>query len=156
MIPGAHAFRLEHHAPWLCPGACRRAELVIEPATGRRRLAMSPGQGDPLVMEMTRGLDGGRSVAEQDGVARETKDTIRPAVGSDHVDALGSSKMTIAADQNMGVGPVAPQIRQQPDPNHRIFGPRRADARPQGGHDEGMRGCLKSLRGCLTRYPCEN
>ena len=76
---------------------------------------MSPGQGDPLVMEMTRGLDGGRSVAEQDGVARETKDTIRPAVGSDHVDALGSSKMTIAADQNMGVGPVAPQIRQQPD-----------------------------------------
>src|SRR5215468_2398467 len=93
-VPGAHAFRLEHHAPWLCPGACRRAELVIEPAAGRRRLAMSPGQGDPLVMEMTRGLDGGRSVAEQDGVARETKDTIRPAVGSDHVDALGSSKMT--------------------------------------------------------------
>ena len=59
---------------------------------------MSPGQSDPLVMEMTRGLDGGRRLAEQDGVACETKDKIRPAVGGDHGDDLGSSKMTIPAD----------------------------------------------------------
>ncbi len=90
---------------------------------------MSPGQGDPLVMELTGGLDGGRSLAEQDGVAREAKDKIRPAVGGDYIDDLGSSKMTIAADQNMRVGPVAPEIRQQPDQNHRIFGPRRTGAR---------------------------
>ena len=69
---------------------------------------MGPGQGHPLVMEMTRGLDGGSTLAEQDGVASKAKDKIRPAVGGDHVDDLGSSKMTIAADQNMRVGPVAP------------------------------------------------
>ena len=47
--------------------------------------------------------------------------------------------MTIAADQNVGVGPVVPQIRQQPDQDHRIFGPRRAGARTQVGRDQGMR-----------------
>jgi len=52
--------------------------------------------------------------------------------------------MTIAADQNMRVGPVAPERRQQPDQKHRIFGPRRAGARAQGGHDEGMRRPLKN------------
>jgi hypothetical protein len=76
---------------------------------------MSPGHGAPLVMEMTRGLDGGRRLAEQDGGARETQDKIRPAVGSAYVDALGRSKMPSAAAQNMRVGPGAPQIRQQPD-----------------------------------------
>src|SRR4029434_8830655 len=43
VIPRNHASRLEHHAPWLCPGARRIAALVIEPATGRRHLAMGPG-----------------------------------------------------------------------------------------------------------------
>ena len=98
IIPRAHDFRLEHHAPGLGPGARRIAKFVIEPATRRRCLAMSPGQGDSLVVEMTRGLDGGRCLAEQDGVAREAKDKICPAVGGDHVDDLGSRKMTIAAD----------------------------------------------------------
>ena len=52
--------------------------------------------------------------------------------------------MTIAADQNMRVRPVAPEIRQQPDQNHRIFGPRRAGARTESGHDEGLRRPLKN------------
>jgi hypothetical protein len=81
----------------------------------------------------------GSGLAEQDGMTSEAKDKIRPAVESDHVDDLGGSKMTIAADQNMGVGPVAPQIRQQPDQDHGICGPGRAGTRTQVGRDEGMR-----------------
>ena len=36
-------------------------------------------------------------------------------------------------------GPVGPQIRQQPDQDHGIFGPGRVGARTQVGRDEGMR-----------------
>ena len=100
---------------------------------------MGLGQRHPLMVEAPRLLDGGRGLAEQDGIAREAKDKIRPAVGGDHIDDLRGSKMTIAADQNVGVGPVAPQIRQQPDHDPGIFGPRRAGARTQVGHDQGMR-----------------
>ena len=44
----------------------------------------------------------------------------------------------------MRVRPVVPEIRQQPDQNHRIFGSRRTGARTQGGHDEGLRRPLKN------------
>jgi hypothetical protein len=90
-------------------------------------------------METPRFLEGGRSLAEPDSLACEAKDKVRPAVGGDHVDHLRRRKMTIAADQDMGVGPVAPQIRQQPDQDHGIFGPARAGARTQVRRDEGMR-----------------
>jgi hypothetical protein len=46
--------------------------------------------------------------------------------------------MTITADQQVGVRPVAPQVRQQSDQDHRIFGPSRAGARTQIGCDEGL------------------
>jgi hypothetical protein len=39
---------------------------------------------------------------------------------------------------------VAPEIGQQPDQNHGIFGPRRAEARTESGHDEGRRCSLKN------------
>ena len=85
---------------------------------------MGLGQRDPLVMETPRLLQGGRGLAQQDGIASEAKDKIRPAVGGDYVDDLRGGKMTIATDQNMRVGPVASQIRQQPDQDHGIFGPK--------------------------------
>jgi len=90
---------------------------------------MGLGQRHPLVVETPRLLEGGRGLAEQDGIAREPKDKIRPAGGGDHIDDLRGGTMTIAADQDVGVGPVAPEIRQQPDQDHGIFGPRRAGAR---------------------------
>ena len=144
VIARSHDFSLQYDPPGLCPGPCSIDELVIEAATGRKRLAMGLGQGDPLVLETPCLLDGGSGLTEQDGIASEAKDKIRPAVGRDHVDDLGGSKMTIAADQNMGVGPVAPQIRQQPDQNHGIFGPGRAGARTQVGCDKGMRRPFKN------------
>src|SRR5262249_23700581 len=115
-----------------------------ETAAGRRRLAMGLGQGDPVAMESPRLLERGGGLPEQDGIAREAKNKIRPTVGGDHIDDLGSRKMTIAADQYVGGGPVAPEIRQEPDQDHGIFGSRRANTRTQGGQDEGMRRPLKN------------
>jgi hypothetical protein len=76
---------------------------------------MGVGQGDPVVMETPRLLERGRSLTEQDGIAREAKNKIRSAVGGDHVNDFRGGKMTIAADQNVRIGPVMPEIRQQPD-----------------------------------------
>ena len=90
---------------------------------------MGLGERHALAVETPRLLEGGRGLAEQDGIAREAKDKIRPAVGGDDVDDLRGGKMTIAANQNVGVGPVAPEIRQQPDQDPGIFGSRRAGAR---------------------------
>jgi hypothetical protein len=111
VIPSTHDFRLQHHAPRLRPGLRRITELIIEPATGGRRLAMRLRQGYPLVMETTRRLHGRSPLAEQDGVTGEAKDEIGPAIGRDDIDDLGGSKMTIAADEDVRLGPVAPQIR---------------------------------------------
>ena len=56
----------------------------------------------------------------------------------------GVAKMTIAAHQDVGVGPVASQIGQQPNDDHGIFGSGRADTRTQGGRDQGMRRPLEN------------
>ena len=90
---------------------------------------MGPGERDPLVMEMPRLLEGGRSLAKQDGIASGRAN--RSAVGGDHVDDFGGGEMTIAADEDVGMGPVAPQIGQQPHQDHGIFGSSRARARTQ-------------------------
>ena len=134
-----HDFRLEDDPPGLRPGPCGRDKLVIETATRRGRLTMGLGQRDPLAMETPRRLQSGRGLAQQDGLASEAKNTIRPAGGDDDVDALRGGTMTLAADQHVGVGPVVPQRRQQPDHDHRMCGPGRAGARTQGGRDQGMR-----------------
>jgi hypothetical protein len=47
---------------------------------------MGVGPGDALVREPPRGL------AEQDGIARQANDQVRPAVGGDPVEALGGAK----------------------------------------------------------------
>src|SRR5439155_10327053 len=78
VIVRTHDFGLEHDSPGLCPGLGGIDELVIETATRRRRLAMGVGQRDPLVMEPPRLLEGGCGLTEQDSIAREAKDKIRP------------------------------------------------------------------------------
>lgn len=129
VLPRTHDFGLEHDPPWLRQGLCSIGELVIKSATGRRRLAMGLGQRDPLVMETLRLLDGGSSLAEQDGIACETEDKIGPAPLRDHVDHFRGGKMTIATDQEVRVWPVVAQIRQEPSQNHGIFCPGRTGAR---------------------------
>jgi hypothetical protein len=52
--------------------------------------------------------------------------------------------MAIATDQHRGMRPVAPQVGQEPDQDHGIFGPGRTGAWTQGGGDEGMRRPFKN------------
>ena len=146
VIARPHDFGRKDDPPGVCPGPRSGDELVIEAATRRRRLAVGVGQGDPLLMETTGRRQSGSGLAEQDGIAREAKDKIGPAVGGDHIDDLGGGKMTIAADQNMGVGPMVAQIRQQPDQDHGIFGSSWARPWPQVGRDEGMRGPFENAQ----------
>src|SRR5256885_1642187 len=95
-------------------------------------------------MQMARLLEGGSGLPEQDGIASKAKDNICPAARGDHVDDLWGGKMTIATDQDVRVGPVASQIRQQADQDHGIFGPGGTGARAQVGGDQGMRGALEN------------
>jgi hypothetical protein len=100
---------------------------------------MGSGARAPVGRETPRLLQSGSGGAEPDGMASEAKDTLRPALGGEHVEALGGDTMTIAADQPMGLGPVGPQRRHQADHNQGLFGAGRAGARPQGGRDESLR-----------------
>jgi hypothetical protein len=110
----AHDFCLEHDPPWLCPGLGSLDALVVEAAPDRRRLAMGLGQRAPLVMQTTRLLEGGRSLAEQDSIPSQAKDKIGPAPMREYIDDLWGGNMTIPADQDVGRGPVAAQRGQEP------------------------------------------
>jgi len=101
---------------------------------------MRPGQRDPLVRETPRRLEGGRGLAEEDGIASEAKDHIGPAAMREHLDALWRGTMTLAPHQDVRMRPVASQRRHQPDHDHGMFGPGRAGARTQRGGDQGLRG----------------
>lgn len=108
---------------------------------------MGRGQCDPVAMETPRLLERGCGLTEPDGIAREAKNTIRPAVGGDHSHDLRGHTMTLAADQHVGGGPRAPARRPQPDQAQGLVGPRRAGARTQIGGDQGMRGpCNNAAR----------
>jgi hypothetical protein len=61
----------------------------------------------PLVMQTKRLLEDGSGLAEQDSIASQAKDKIDPTPMREYIEDLWGSKMTIAADEDMGVGPVA-------------------------------------------------
>ena len=101
-------------------------------------------QRHPLVLELPGGLAGGSRRAEQDGMAGEAKDALRPAVGGADVEDRGGGPRTSATAEEGGMGPVAPQRGQQPEHEHGLFGSRRARARTQVGCDQ------------RRRCPCKN
>ena len=72
-------------------------------------------EGGPLLVEAASLLHDGGCVAEQHGIARQTEDEIDPTSMGEHSEDLWSGEMTIAADQDMGLGPMAPQIGEEPD-----------------------------------------
>ena len=72
-------------------------------------------QSHPLLMQTTRFVDDGYSLAEQDGMACEPEDKIGPAPMRDHVDHLRGGEMTVTADQDVGAWPMVTQIGQKPD-----------------------------------------
>ena len=134
-----HAFRLEDHPPGWRPGPGAIDQLLLETATGRRRLAMGVGQSAPWVLATPRLLERGRGLTEQDGMARQANNHSRPAVRGDPSAALRGGTLTSATAQHMGVGPVAPAVRPQPDHAQGLVGPRRARARTEDGRDPGLR-----------------
>ena len=72
-------------------------------------------EGGPLLVEAASLLHDGGCVAEQHGIARQTEDEIDPTSMGEHIEDLWSGEMTISADQDMGLGPMAPQIGEEPD-----------------------------------------
>ena len=69
-------------------------------------------------------------------MAGEAEDKSGPAPRRDHVDDLRGGAMTVAADQDGGVGPRLTQRSEEPDQAHRIFRPGGACARTQGGRHQ--------------------
>ena len=93
--------------------------------TGRRRRAIGVRHSGPLLEETARLLHDRGSLAEEHGIAREPEHTIHmPSMGNHREDFWGC-EMTIAADQDMGRGPMAPEIGEEADQDHRIFRARR-------------------------------
>jgi hypothetical protein len=92
-------------------------------------------QGHPVLMQTTRFLHEWGRLAEQDRIASQAKHKISPAPLRDHLHDFWGREMTVTTDQDVGMGPVATQIRQQAHQDHGIFGPGGAGPRPQiGGH----------------------
>src|SRR5262245_9475031 len=92
----------------------------------------------PLLVEPARLLHDGGRLAEQDGITSQAEDKISPAPMCDHFDDLGSGEMTIPADQDMGLGPVAPQIGQEPDQDHRVLSASWTLPRSEAGGHQGV------------------
>src|SRR5262252_401372 len=68
-------------------------------------------------------------------MAGEAEDTIRPTSVGDDVEPRGRRALTVATDQEVGIGPVATQRRQQACQAHGMCGPRGAYARPEARRD---------------------
>ena len=144
---GPPAVGLEPAAPWVGPGSRRSGARVRESAPGGRRLAMGRSPRPPLVLALPGGRAGGSSRAAPAGLAGEAQDDSRPAGGGDAVAARGGGTRPLAADEEGGLGPVAPQRGHQPDHAQRLVGARRARARTQGGcAQRRRRPCTKAAR----------
>ena len=68
------------------------------------------------------------SLAQQDGIAGQTEDEIGIAIGLNQLHQFRIREVTIAAQQDMGAGPVLPQQAQHPLHDHGILGAGRAFA----------------------------
>ena len=85
-----------------------------------------------------------RGLPEEHGIAREAKDKIHPTPMGDDLHDLGGGEMTVATDQDMGPGPVAPKSGQQPDQDHGILCPRGPFPWAEASGHQGMRGAFEN------------
>jgi len=92
-------------------------------------------KGALLLVQMACFLEDGFGVAEQDRIACEAEDEIDEMPMREYLDHLRGGEMAVAADQDMGLGPVATQKGQEPDQDHRILRTGGPCARAKaGGH----------------------
>jgi len=75
------------------------------------------------------------------------EDEIGPASMGDDLDHLRCREMTVAADEDMGLRPVAPQIGQETRQDHRILRAGRPGSRPEAGGHQGVGGPFKNEQG---------
>jgi hypothetical protein len=103
--------------------------VLILASGGRRRLASMTGVLVANPMKGS-GLDQGRfGLGSQRLVAGEAEDEIQMRVALAHGHQFGIGKVPIAAQHDMGLGPVpADQVQHSPD-DGRVLTPRRALAR---------------------------
>jgi hypothetical protein len=118
---------------------CHREDVGWSPAGSKNPLTW------PLPLEP--GLHDWGRLAEQHRVTGSAKDEIDMAPMREHLHHLGGREVTIPSDEDMGVGPVAAQIRQQPDQEHRILPPGGPLARSETRGDQGMGGAFKNEQG---------
>ena len=92
---------------------------------------MRLGVGGPLRVEPARLLHEGRSLTEQDGIARQAEDKSDPTTMGQPLEHLGGGKMAVSPDEDMGPGPVPPPHGEETHQDHGIFSARGARARAQ-------------------------
>jgi hypothetical protein len=96
--------------------------------------------GSPLLEEASGLLHDRGGLAEEHRVPCEPKHKIHvPSMGND-LDDFWGREMTVAADQDMGRGPMASERGQEANQEHRILRPRGALPRSEAGGDQGVRG----------------
>lgn len=137
-VPRGHDVGFDDHAPRLGPRGGGRAELLIQATAGGRALAIGLREGGPLLVEAAGLLHDGGRVAEQHGMARHTEDEIAPTSLGAHVENLWGGKVAVTADQDRSLGPVAPQIGQEPDEDHGVLGACGTLAWPEAGGHQGV------------------
>lgn len=108
-------------------------------------------EGGPLLREWAGFLHHGGRVAEQDGVPGQAEDAIGQAPVGDDLDHLGCGAMAVSAHQDMGLGPVATEGRQETGHEHRVLRAGRPRARAEGRHDPRMGGPCKHAERQRTR-----
>jgi hypothetical protein len=95
-------------------------------------------QGAALLVEAACLLHARGRLAEPHRLTSPTEDAIGRSPLGNHRADRGGGAMTVAATQDMGLGPVAPQIGQEPDEDPRMLGASGTLAWPEaGGHQGG-------------------
>jgi hypothetical protein len=79
---------------------------------------MGVRQGGPLREEVAGLLHNRGDLAEQHGMASQAEDKIGQAPIGKHFDDFWGGAMTVSADEDRGVGPVASERGQEPDQAH--------------------------------------
>ena len=83
-------------------------------------------------------------LAEEHRIPREPEHKIHmPSMGN-HLDDFWGREMTIATDEDMGQGPLAPESGQEAVQDHRILRRRRPLPRAQEGGHQSVRGAFKN------------
>jgi hypothetical protein len=128
--------------PGLGPGCCSRGTRGIQAAAVWRVGVLGLGAGGPLLVQRACFLEDGCGVAEPDRGACEAADAIDEMPLRASLAHLRGGAMAVAADQEMGLGPVATPKGQEPDHDQRMLRAGGPCARAKaGGHQRAGEPC---------------